>query len=289
MISIRANLGRFYTIKIIKEGCCFKFTQGDVSLITKKLNQTLPVDFIMNIKFSQFYEAHQVNSPSALFNTFNDTFYFAKDREGRFVYANQLLYEHFYLNDPFDVLGRTDYDFFRRDIADQIHSDDLQVMREEIAISNKLELIQDGTGDVHWFITSKIPLRSRTGEIVGVEGLSRDARRSKINIEPYSVFKNCISYLQKNYMYSIAIDYLAELCCMSLSTFERKFKKNFNLTPKQYIKRLRIQESCALLMAGYAIQRVAIECGFCDQSYFTREFRLVMGMTPRDYQLKNPV
>ncbi|RYE45377.1 MAG: PAS domain-containing protein [Sphingobacteriales bacterium] len=146
----------------------------------------------MKTKISQFYGINQVNEPSDLFNTFTDTFYFAKDRAGRFVYANQLLYEHFDLNDPADVIGHTDYDFFRRDIADQMHADDLQVMREGITISNKLELIQDGTGEVHWFITTKMPLRDRNGEIVGVEGLSRDARRSKVSIEPYSAFKNCI-------------------------------------------------------------------------------------------------
>lgn len=242
----------------------------------------------MKIKISQFYAINQVDQPSDLFNTFTDTFYFAKDRAGRFVYANQLLYEHFDLNDPADVIGRTDYDFFRRDIADQMHNDDLQVMQEKITISNKLELIQDGTGEVHWFMTTKMPLSNRYGEIVGVEGLSRDSRRSKVSIEPYNAFKNCISYLQKNYMHSVPINHLAELCYMSLSTFERKFKKQFLVTPKQYIRRLRIQESCALLLAGYGIQRAAMECGFCDQSYFTREFRMVMGITPRDYQLQYP-
>ncbi len=240
----------------------------------------------MKTKISPFYEANQVNTPSNLFDAFTDTFYFAKDREGRFVYANQLLYEHYNLSDPADVIGRTDHDFFRRDIADQIHNDDLLVMNEEITISNKLELIQDFSGEVHWFITTKMPLRNRHGEIVGVEGLSSDARRSKVSIEPYNVFRNCINYLQKNYMHSIPIKYLAELCYMSLSTFERKFKKHFQLSPKQYIRRLRIQESCSLLLASYGIQRAALECGFCDQSYFTREFRLVMGITPRDYQLK---
>ena len=119
---------------------------------------------------------------------------------------------------------------------------------------------------------------------MGVEGFSRDANRSLNSIEPYSAFKECIQYLHRHYMDNVSVEYLAQISCMSLSSFERKFKKYFGCTPKQYIKRFRIQESCRMLIAGYNIQRAAIDCGFCDQSYFTREFRLMMGVTPKSYQ-----
>lgn len=232
-----------------------------------------------------FYRKYDLCPPSALFDLLNDSFYFAKDLEGHFVYANRLLFEHFDLDDPSDVLGKTDYDFFRFDIADLIHQDDLKVMHEGLVINNKLELVQDGQGDVHWFITSKTALKDKAGNVVGVEGFTRDAGRSHTSFEPYNVFRECISFLQQNYMNSISIEELAKLSCMSLSTFERRFKKQFAMTPNQYVKRLRIHNACELLIAGYGIQHVSMACGFCDQSYFTREFRVSMGMTPRKYQL----
>ncbi len=238
-------------------------------------------------KVFDFYQQHELNKPSPLFDLLNDAFYFAKDRDGHFVYANRLLFEHFNLDDPSDVIGKTDYDFFRFDIADQMHQDDLKVMSDGLTISNKLELVQDGQGDVHWFITSKLALRNNHGDIIGVEGFTRDAHRSQSSFEPYNVFRHCISYLQQNYMNSISIEELAKLSCMSLSTFERRFKRQFAITPNQYVKRLRIQKACELLAAGYSIQHVTMACGFCDQSYFTREFRVSMGMTPRKYQLKS--
>lgn len=231
----------------------------------------------------EFYDFHHICRPSQLFNTFTDTFYFAKNLRGEFVFANQLLYDHFDLNDPSDVVGKTDADFFRQDISEKIRQDDERVVNGG-EIANKLELVEDGSGQVHWLITSKVALRDRFGNIVGVEGISRDARRAQDHIKPYNVFSECISYMQKNFRQHVYIDHLARMACMSVSTFERRFKKQFGYTPKQHLKRLRIEEACRLLQGGMNIQRAAAECGFCDQSYFTREFRLLMGKTPKCYQ-----
>lgn len=232
---------------------------------------------------TNFYDIHCVHRPSELVNTFTDSFYFAKDMQGRFVYANKLLYEYFDLNSPCDAIGKTDADFFREDITEHIHQDDISVMNGG-AITNKLELIEDGRGDVLWLVTSKIALRNHTGVIVGVEGISRSARHTQATMKPYNVFSECINYMQKHFKNAIYIEYLANLACMSVSTFERKFKKQFGYSPKQHIKRLRIQESCRLLRDGKSIQQAALESGFCDQSYFTREFHAIMSMTPKNYQ-----
>jgi len=230
-----------------------------------------------------FYHTHQVNRPTELVNTFTDSFYFAKDLQGRFVYANQLLYDHFDLSAPTDAIGKTDADFFSSDITEKIQKDDMSVINGAI-ITNKLELIEDGSGDVLWLTTSKIPLKNNRGDIVGIEGISHSARHIQANIKPYNVFYECINYMQKNFKGDIYIDHLASLACMSVSTFERKFKKQFGYGPTQHIKRLRMQEACRLLRSGISIQHAASESGFCDQSYFTREFRNLMGKTPKHFQ-----
>ena len=235
---------------------------------------------------SDFYNSLDSNGPSALFEASTDTFYFAKDREGRFVYANKLLLDNFSMTSKDELIGKTDFDILRIDLAEKYKDDDEEIMKSGKPLRNKLELVGDGRGNVHWFLTTKVPLKNKEGEVVGIEGLTRDVRRTENSIEPYSEFRECIDFMQKNYMKTISIKNLAELSCMSLSTFERKFKKHFGCSPNQYIKRLRLEEACELLVAGYNIQRVALDCGFCDQSYFTREFRLFMGMTPRKYQIK---
>jgi AraC-like DNA-binding protein len=234
---------------------------------------------------ASFYKEQDVPLPSVLFEAQADTFYFAKDRGGKFVYANKLLFEHFDIDDARQLIGRTDYDILRFDLAEKYRVDDLKIMNEKIILRNKLELVGDGKGNVHWFLTTKVPLKNLAGEIVGIEGLTRDVRRTENSIEPYSEFRECIDFMQKNFTNTISIKELADLSCMSLSTFERKFKKHFGSSPNQYIKQLRLEQACELLLAGYNIQQVALDCGFCDQSYFTREFRVQIGMTPRKYQM----
>ncbi len=232
-----------------------------------------------------FYEDHGISSPHTMFDLLSDIFYFAKNREGQFVCANKLLQEKFNLLSPRDAIGKTDFDFFSQDIAKRIRADDLMVMNNDITVKNKFEVVAGAEGKLYWLFTTKSPIKNKRGEIIGVEGFSRDAERSQNIIEPYHVFKRCIEHMQAEFMNDLSIEYLASLSFMSLSTFERKFKKQFAQTPTQYIKKLRMHQACNLLASGMSIKRAAAESGFCDQSYFSKEFKALVGMTPRQYAL----
>lgn len=233
---------------------------------------------------TNFFAEHGISTPSSLFDTLSDTYYFAKNRAGQFVWGNRLLQEQHHLADVNDIIGKTDHDFIRRDIADRIRADDLSVMDNGVTVRNKLEVIGGENGELTWLFTTKAPLRNRRGEIVGIEGFSRDAQRSQDIIAPFHEFRKCIEYLQEHLMETVSIEHLAKLSCMSLSTFERKFKQHFSLTPKQYILHLKVHEACRLLPTAKNIARVALETGFGGQSYFTKQFRTVVGITPKQYQ-----
>ena len=234
-----------------------------------------------------FYKKNKLSMPSELFSAQVDIFYFAKSREGRFVGANGLMLEHFDVKSVSEFIGKSDFDLFRMGIAQQFRLDDTKIMNGGVGIRGKIELVPDSAGDVNWFITTKTPLRNNDGNIVGIEGLTRDIHRTKNTTEPYSEFKNCINFIQKNYMNNINIQELSDISFMSISTFERRFKNHFGSTPSQYVKRLRIHKACDFLLAGYRTQQIALDCGFCDQSYFTKQFRLTMGMTPRQFKLSH--
>ncbi|PWF39031.1 AraC family transcriptional regulator [Massilia glaciei] len=158
------------------------------------------------------------------------------------------------------------------------------MMESGVTVKNKLEVIGGANGALIWLFTTKAALRNREGEVIGLEGFSRDAQRSEDMIAPFHEFRACIEYLQEHLKDDISISDLADLSCMSLSTFERKFKQHFSRTPKQYILHMKVHEACRLLPATQSIARVAVETGFGGQSYFTKQFRSVVGITPKQYQ-----
>ena len=83
----------------------------------------------------------------------------------------------------------------------------------------------------------------------------------------------------------IANQQLASISKMSLRAFERQFLASFHLTPQKYLRKLRLRiASRALIYTNEPLSELALDCGFADQSHFTREFRRQFGRTPRDYR-----
>ena len=78
------------------------------------------------------------------------------------------------VSDPKALIGKTDHDFFDRQYADAARSDEQEIIRTGQPILGRLEKENLPDGRVRWALTSKMPLRSPGGQIVGTFGLSRD-------------------------------------------------------------------------------------------------------------------
>lgn len=63
----------------------------------------------------------------------------------------------------------------------------------------------------------------------------------------------------------------------------RAFKRHFGLPPHNYQIHLRVEQAQTGLRAGHTPARVAVDCGFFDQSHLTRHFKRVLGTTPAQY------
>jgi hypothetical protein len=70
-----------------------------------------------------------------------------------------------------------------------------------------------------------------------------------------------------------------------LSRFQanRQFKQRYGLPPHQYRMSVKIARAKQLLRTGASAASVAVTQGFTDQSHFTRHFKRLVGVTPRDY------
>ena len=66
-----------------------------------------------------------------------------------------------------------------------------------------------------------------------------------------------------------------------------RFRRQVGVSPKAYARVLRFRRAVALLEGvghGRTLADVAVECGFYDQSHFTREFVALAGCTPTEYR-----
>ena len=87
---------------------------------------------------------------------------------------------------------------------------------------------------------------------------------------------------------SVNVDDLASELAMSTSQFRRRLSAITGETPQGYITNIRMQKARHLLdtNSDMTILDVAKDCGYDDQSSFTRAFKRFFGVTPSDYLAK---
>jgi PAS domain S-box-containing protein len=96
---------------------------------------------------------------------------FVKDADSTYIACN-LSYAQDLGIRAGDVPGRTDYDFYPRDLAEQYRADDRKVMESGQRMEVDEGYIRDGQ---HYFVhTTKTPLQDETGRVSGILGVFRD-------------------------------------------------------------------------------------------------------------------
>jgi AraC-like DNA-binding protein len=74
---------------------------------------------------------------------------------------------------------------------------------------------------------------------------------------------------------------LAKACELSIRQFTRAFRGSTGMSPHAWLLSLRIEKAKRLLASSRRmLADVALECGFADQSHFTRAFQRIVGVTP---------
>lgn len=92
-------------------------------------------------------------------------------------------------------------------------------------------------------------------------------------------------FIKSNITEDIKLGVLSEKACMSKATFYRSFKKEYGISPLEYIISEKIKLAKQLLAnPRNTLKSVAFECGFHDVNYFVRLFKKMESITPGQYQ-----
>jgi AraC-like DNA-binding protein len=97
-----------------------------------------------------------------------------------------------------------------------------------------------------------------------------------------------IGAMENRYANDWKLDQLAQIAHMSKSNLLTVFRKATGQTPIDYLMRLRIQRAMEMLQkSDRSITEIAFAVGFNDSNYFTRQFRKVTSLPPRQYRIQH--
>jgi len=95
------------------------------------------------------------------------------------------------------------------------------------------------------------------------------------------VILRAMSYIRRHFTEKVSLEEVAEEVSLSTTYFSRLFKEEAEQSFKVYLNNLRIEEAKNLLVeTDTPLIEVASRVGFEDQSYFSRVFRSVVGISP---------
>jgi AraC-like DNA-binding protein len=212
-----------------------------------------------------------------------DVAFFMKDRAGRFVMHNQRSCEYCQVNHERETLGKTDYDFFPKDRAALYVQGDQEVMRSGRPIINAIAPAPENSDKM--IVYSKVAVTGKDGRIIGVAGIHRIVDGLRDTPQWYGRFSKVVDHIHKHYGEELDLGGLAAQAGVSQSQLERRFQQILGTSPGEYVLRVRISASRALLeTTDRTIADIALAVGFYDHSHFTRTFKRMMSCSPKLYR-----
>lgn len=103
----------------------------------------------------------------------------------------------------------------------------------------------------------------------------------------YVQIRQSKSFMEKYLSDKIELEKIASTAFMSQFHYIRIFKKVYGLSPRQYLKDLRINKGKELLKQGLTVSQVCFEVGYDSLPTFCNAFKKATGYSPREYQNLN--
>lgn len=212
-----------------------------------------------------------------------------KDRLGRYVSCNRAFALRFGSAEPDDFILKNDLDLFPDDLVNTYIENDRRVIDSRESKLDHTELYLSNNEGLGECTTSRTPVVNRRDEVIGVTVVSRQFRMVDSDDTTASHdlcrINDLIALIRDNPGKSFTNEEMAKASNVSVRHLNRIVQKHAQLSPRNFANQTRIQIACRELMeTDRPIVDIAMDVGFCDQSWFSVQFRKVTGTTPGKFR-----
>jgi PAS domain S-box-containing protein len=205
-----------------------------------------------------------------------------KSPEGSYLWSNTGFANRLGMS-PDEVVGQEVGELFPVEFARSYTAQDAQVLRTGQPLQHHLELIVRADGAIGWYVTSKSRLLDELGSVWGLAVLSIDLQ-SQLD-SAHSGLAEVIARVRSDVGHQWRVSELAAIAGLSPKQLERLCRRTLGIGPQRLVQRLRLEYAVQLITTTrQTLGEVSAECGFYDQSSFTKQFRSVLGLTPGAYR-----
>jgi len=213
----------------------------------------------------------------------DDVFLFVKDRDRRFVYYNRSFAEGIW--HQAELLGLRDEDISPQYLVEKYRRDDEEVLQRGSRLADLIELVRNEDGSYDWFTTTKFPVEDMEGNIVGVAGITRYVNKYQPQRDRLTPLRPALERMLTQFDEPLRVDTLAQSVALSASQFRRQFKSRLGMSPQTFVREVRLMAACNLLTTtDLPISKIAVACGYSDQSHLSHDFRARRGISPSRYR-----
>jgi len=210
-----------------------------------------------------------------------------KDAEHRYLWVNRGWLRSTGFAEAGEVLGKTAMDLFPAWRAERYMTEEREIIEHGRHFDYE-EVATGPDGRSQRWRSIKSPW-VENGRIVGIANIGMRIESDALRDRRADEAPELVEWMAQQACGAHSIAELAGRAGMSLRSFERYFHENTGESPTRYRLRCRIERAKELLRASDAsILEIAMECGFWDQSHFTRIFHQETGMTPGDWRKGKP-
>jgi PAS domain S-box-containing protein len=208
-----------------------------------------------------------------------------KDRDSRVVCANRTVLAKFGFTDEADIIGTSDADRYPTALAQIFRASDREVLNHGRSVIDRLEVWYTAEGALDWCVVTKLPLHDRNGAIIGVMLVIRPWSGSRRRLGLRDPAGEVLERIRAAPHLPWRAAALAKRLGVSVRQLHRRVHALVGIGIKEFVLCTRIQQAADLLRHGNAsLADIARDCGFHDQSAFTRAFRQRTGTTPERYR-----